>query len=313
MFEFRDSKLGKVKVVNITEARQNMASIMNDDEFNYIITKNNKPIRVVINYQEYKEVKAFQRDQNFSAHKTEASSPSQFSTENKLIEEEKPISKKEDFSTGFLDDSAPSYNWESEEVKDESFNHHEEKHQTQKMIDAVENEEKNLTPEERAYFERFKKLYSKAHQEEMNPKEEVLSDFAENSTIPDPSFKKESSSINWDEELTSFKSTSQEPSFEELKALRENLGKSSSDTKVSHSQDIQTPKNEDPIVPEQRETIEEKGAYQPPVVKETVQENSYRKMEKPERELPKKDHGGFEPPSIQDLLKELESEKLSGE
>src|SRR3990167_8799989 len=52
MFEFEDSKLGKVKVVNVTEARQYIATIMNDKDCTYIITKNNKPIRSIVNCSE---------------------------------------------------------------------------------------------------------------------------------------------------------------------------------------------------------------------------------------------------------------------
>ncbi len=55
MFEFIDEKLGRVKVINITEARASMAMIMNDKEFNYVITKNNRPVRVIINYDTYKK------------------------------------------------------------------------------------------------------------------------------------------------------------------------------------------------------------------------------------------------------------------
>lgn len=55
MFEFIDEKLGRVKVINITEARASMALIMNDKEFNYVITKNNRPVRVIINYDTYKK------------------------------------------------------------------------------------------------------------------------------------------------------------------------------------------------------------------------------------------------------------------
>ncbi len=58
MFEFVDDKLGRVKVINITEARASMATIMGDKEFNYIITKNNRPIRVIINYSTYKQNQA---------------------------------------------------------------------------------------------------------------------------------------------------------------------------------------------------------------------------------------------------------------
>lgn len=55
MFEFSDEKLGRFKVINITEARASMATIMGDKEFNYIVTKNNHPVRVIINYDTYKK------------------------------------------------------------------------------------------------------------------------------------------------------------------------------------------------------------------------------------------------------------------
>ncbi len=55
MFEFEDEKLGRVKVVNVTEARSSMSSMMGDKETNYIVTKNNKPIRVVVSYETFKK------------------------------------------------------------------------------------------------------------------------------------------------------------------------------------------------------------------------------------------------------------------
>ena len=55
MFEFEDEKIGRVKVVNVTEARSSMATIMGDKETNYIVTKNNKPIRVVVSYETFKK------------------------------------------------------------------------------------------------------------------------------------------------------------------------------------------------------------------------------------------------------------------
>lgn len=54
MFEFEDSKLGRIKVVSITEARSEMATIMNDNEFNYVITKNNRPVRAIVSYDAYR-------------------------------------------------------------------------------------------------------------------------------------------------------------------------------------------------------------------------------------------------------------------
>lgn len=55
MFEFEDSKLGRIKVISITEARSAIATIMTDTEFNYVITKNNRPVRAIINYDSYRK------------------------------------------------------------------------------------------------------------------------------------------------------------------------------------------------------------------------------------------------------------------
>lgn len=57
MFEIDDSKFGRIKVINVTQARQSIAQLMTDQGFNYVITKNNKPIRVIINYADYKRVR----------------------------------------------------------------------------------------------------------------------------------------------------------------------------------------------------------------------------------------------------------------
>ncbi|MBI2340407.1 MAG: type II toxin-antitoxin system Phd/YefM family antitoxin [Deltaproteobacteria bacterium] len=56
MFEFHDDRLGQVKVINVTEARSSIASIMADKDSNYVITKNNKPIRVIVSYDFYRQI-----------------------------------------------------------------------------------------------------------------------------------------------------------------------------------------------------------------------------------------------------------------
>lgn len=71
MFEFKDEKLGNVKVVNVTEARASIATMMSDREFNYVITKNNKPIRVVVNFETFKQG---QMGSQSRSQKTEAKS-----------------------------------------------------------------------------------------------------------------------------------------------------------------------------------------------------------------------------------------------
>lgn len=59
MFEYVDDKLGKVKLINVTEARANFAKLLSDSDTYYVITKNNKPQRVVISYDEFREIKEF--------------------------------------------------------------------------------------------------------------------------------------------------------------------------------------------------------------------------------------------------------------
>lgn len=57
MFEYKDDKLGTIKVLNVTEARANFATVLGDAQAHYIITKNNKPLRVIIDYKEYEILK----------------------------------------------------------------------------------------------------------------------------------------------------------------------------------------------------------------------------------------------------------------
>lgn len=56
MFEFDNNKSGKVKVLNVTEARAHFSELLGDLSAHYVITKNNKPLRVVISYQEYQQI-----------------------------------------------------------------------------------------------------------------------------------------------------------------------------------------------------------------------------------------------------------------
>lgn len=58
MFEFEDERLGKIKIVNITEARANIASIMQDKETSYVITKNNRPVRVIVSFETFRRLQS---------------------------------------------------------------------------------------------------------------------------------------------------------------------------------------------------------------------------------------------------------------
>lgn len=57
MIEYTDDKIGKVKVVSVTEARANFATVLRDESSHYVITKNNKAVRVIIGYQEYERLR----------------------------------------------------------------------------------------------------------------------------------------------------------------------------------------------------------------------------------------------------------------
>lgn len=138
MFEIEDSKFGKIKVVNITEARSSMASIMTDKTYNYVITKNNRPIRIIVNFETYKKL------QGGSASR---GAKSQEQKESKdlikgLIQTRDKEIKRQGSSTmgGLLEPSAPS---ETEGAKKKE----------------KPPETPHQPPPTDDYFDRFKKLY----------------------------------------------------------------------------------------------------------------------------------------------------------
>lgn len=58
MFEFTDKTKKKIKVINVTEARGNFAAILADTDAHYVITKNNKPQRVIIGFEDFKKLQS---------------------------------------------------------------------------------------------------------------------------------------------------------------------------------------------------------------------------------------------------------------
>lgn len=58
MFELKNNTNKALKIINVTEARANFATILSDPQSHYIITKNNKPQRVVIDFEEYRRFQA---------------------------------------------------------------------------------------------------------------------------------------------------------------------------------------------------------------------------------------------------------------
>lgn len=56
MFELTSNRGNKVKVINVTEARAKFAAVLSDCDSAYVITKNNKPQRVIIDYEEFQRL-----------------------------------------------------------------------------------------------------------------------------------------------------------------------------------------------------------------------------------------------------------------
>ncbi len=59
MIELFDEKLGVIKVLNVTDVRAHFAAVLSDDDCNYIITKNNRPQRVMISYTDFERLKDY--------------------------------------------------------------------------------------------------------------------------------------------------------------------------------------------------------------------------------------------------------------
>lgn len=56
MFEMEDSKLGRLKVYNVTEARANFASVLREKDAKVVVTWHGRPFKVLVDYQEYAEL-----------------------------------------------------------------------------------------------------------------------------------------------------------------------------------------------------------------------------------------------------------------
>jgi prevent-host-death family protein len=74
MIELFDEKLGVIKVLNVTDVRAHFAAVLSDDDCNYIITKNNRPQRVMISYTDFERLKNYvQNDESVPAKDPEQS------------------------------------------------------------------------------------------------------------------------------------------------------------------------------------------------------------------------------------------------
>lgn len=233
MFEFEDAKLGKVKVVNVTEARSSMASIMNDRGTSYVITRNNRPIRVILSYDKVGSLSAV----DLSKRVLEAT-PSQALVEQKTAE---PIGRSD-----VIQKRTPV----ARETQQKSAEIARPKDEEDHSISA-------LAKQETDYFMRFKKLYE---------------------PVPEPPAPKPPPPKT-------------EPVFK-AEAVRTPLPLSA-ETSVT---DL------DEVIPEPPREAQALGRERPAP---SVSSKDSQPLDPPRT--------GREPPSIQDLLRELEQEKLSGE
>ena len=56
MFEIKDQDLGKLKIYNVTEARANFAEVLKDRS-NTVVTRHGKPMKAIIDYSEWSELR----------------------------------------------------------------------------------------------------------------------------------------------------------------------------------------------------------------------------------------------------------------
>lgn len=233
MFEFEDAKLGKVKVVNVTEARSSMAAIMNDRGTSYVITRNNRPIRVILSYDKVGSLSAV----DLSKRVLEAT-PYQALVERKTAE---PPGRS---------DVSQKRTPVARETQQKSA-------EVARPKDAEDHSISALATHDTDYFKRFKKLYEPIPEppapKPLPPKTEPVVK-AEAVRTPLPSYK--------EVPITDLDEVIPEPPKDSSAAVRERPAP--------------------PVSPKESQPLEAPRT-------------------------------GREPPSIQDLLKELEQEKLSGE
>jgi len=209
MFEFEDSKLGPVKIINVTEARSNIAAIMMDKEFNYIITKNNKPIRVIINYEAYRKVNTpkiasrqvqtplkeentlvkgliekREKDLKGSFEKT----PESISSEEAFNEELESMELSHESSLNeSLNDIVVNNVHENESFEDKITNDINDDHKNVHEKDVIEEPlvdsrlSEHLPDPENAYFKKYEKLYSKKIEKETPPNDSITQNIKDNS------------------------------------------------------------------------------------------------------------------------------------
>jgi len=170
MFEFDDSKFGKIKVVNITDARSSMASIMNDRTCSYVITKNNRPIRVVVNFETFRRLQGTPS----RSSKTQDQKENKDTIKGLIQTRDKDIkSRRQPAMGGLLEPST-----QTKEVKTKEIVKTEEVVQKPAPPPPPPTQEPKEPPPTDDYFQRFKKLYNAPRhgplfQKEPNKKEAV--------------------------------------------------------------------------------------------------------------------------------------------
>ena len=123
MIQMEDSKLGKVKLVTVTEARQNISSIMQDFGIHYVITKNSKPVRMIVDYEAFTENKNLP-NKSEEPTQTEITPKEVVSQETKTKKSEKPSISNKNYTLGQNEDPKPVLKTKKTKFPD-FFNQHE--------------------------------------------------------------------------------------------------------------------------------------------------------------------------------------------
>lgn len=285
MIEYPGKPGSKVKVVNVTEARNQFAKILSDRQSHYVITKNNKPLRVIINNEDFLLLQKLWQGEEGVATQTLAESPQKVPAETKPV---KKTSKKLDgllqkrMQEALIDVEAPEPDpHENEEVISTTKLTSEEgeedyfgaQNPSLADYDDVSAAHENLEPESGQDLAAtdLKLSFEEKEDQERQTKEDFLSQFMSRSPEEQDYYKK-------------------------YRKLYESL-----DPKPNTEQE--------PLISTPRDLGPTKEAFAPPQ-KQIIREKIPTPKEEPSFFT---DDHDKDLPSLQDLLQELEGERLTDE
>jgi prevent-host-death family protein len=336
MIEYIDEEKGTVKVINVTEARANFANILGDRGSHYVITKNNKPLRVIVDYDEFERLRRSPQTASKKAapEKAESNHTKQLITNNNddliqrgkkergivrglietninLYQTEKAKKKtrpapkpapKASLFEDLLGDNVPDYF--SEEVVSDSVVFEEEFLPEPVLEDVMETQDEDyFTASDEIDVEESTNGLSDYEivetQESETTVQDMGYDFEDSEEINLGSEKIESEQIEPEQQKPKeIKRTPEEEEyFNKYKKLYEGFSEEATQAKTAPSY---VSEEDDMIISEKRKMLARRKAQQ---------ENLAAKKQNTRESV----QGDTEPPSLKDLLMDLESEKLSGE